>query len=143
MNTKLKAFIFGALSALAVWAVLTVADSIDEYVINTGTMLGVIVYFTMPIAMVVVYIKHCIICDPPGKQLILWFAGYYILYIPIWMIIYNSVNHRDFFITQKTRGSFLDFNGIEYMMYGISTLIMFTLFCLIFLVIKRYRVPKR
>ena len=82
--------------------------------------------------MQVIYIRHYRKNSPSWKNLILWFAGYCVTYLPIWDVIFNSVNNRHFFIEQHLGGGFLDLNGIEYMFYGFSTLIAFAALCAIF-----------
>lgn len=124
--------LFGAGTALLAWVVLMVADAIDEYIIDESMLLGGFVYFGLPVVFFIWYAIHCVKNSPKAKALVLWFLGYHACFLPLWLIIGSAANSRKFFIEQKTRASFLDFNGIEYFFYGFSAAIAFTLLCLIF-----------
>lgn len=136
MKLQVKTIIYGMLTAALAWTVLMIADTIDEFIIDKSCILGGVVFFVIPVVMLVIYIIHNRKCNPPVRNLLLWFAGYYIIFLPVWGYMYDSNNKRYFFIEQKARSSFLDLNGLEYMMYGFSALIAFTILCLIFHVIR-------
>ena len=132
MNDRKRAILFGMASAFIVWAVFTLADTIDELVIDQSCVFGGIVFLASPIVMLIIYIRHYLRFKPNWKRLILWFLGYIIVFIPMWIVIFDFVNKRKFFIPQEPRGSFIDLNGIEYMFFGGSALIAFVIFCVIF-----------
>lgn len=134
--TYFKDIVYGILTAILAWVTLMVADIIDEFVIDTDSLLGGIVFFTIPIAMLVIYIIHNRKKNPSWKKLLLWFAGYLIAFLPIWGYMYESNNRREFFIEQHARSGFLDLNGLEYMFYGFSALIAFLVLCLGFHIIR-------
>lgn len=127
-----KQILYGAGTVFFVWAVLTIADSIDEFLLNTDSFFGGIVFFTMPVIMLIKYIVHYVKKRPGAKRLLLWFAGYCIVFLPVWYIIYNAVNNYKFFIPQTGRSGFLNLNGIEYIFYGFSVLLAFTALCIVF-----------
>ncbi|SEQ18481.1 hypothetical protein SAMN02910369_01350 [Lachnospiraceae bacterium NE2001] len=131
-----RSFLYGILSALAAWATLMLADAIDEYILRQESLLGAAVFFILPIAMLVIYIRHYRKNIPSWKNLILWFVGYCLAYIPTWIVIFDCVNKRRFFIEQHQASGILDLNGIEYMFYGCSTLIAFVALCIIYHVIR-------
>ena len=133
---NVKSLVFGMITAVLAWVTLMVADIIDEFVIDTDSLLGGIVFFTIPIAMLVIYIIHNRKKNPSWKKLLLWFAGYLIAFLPIWGYMYESNNRREFFIEQHARSGFLDLNGLEYMFYGFSALIAFMVLCLGFHIIR-------
>ena len=133
---NVKSLVFGMITAVLAWVTLMVADIIDEFVIDTDSLLGGIVFFTIPIAMLVIYIIHNRKNNPSWKKLLLWFAGYLIAFLPIWGYMYESNNRREFFIEQHARSGFLDLNGLEYMFYGFSALIAFMVLCLGFHIIR-------
>ena len=129
---NIKQFIAGCITGTLAWALMTVADAADEYLLDTDTFLGFIVFVGLPIIMFIWYIIHYLHYHPKPKKLLLWFGGYFIAFLPIWWIIYNTVNNKTFFITQKDRSDWLNLNGIEYIFYGFTALIAFSVLCLIF-----------
>ena len=133
---KLKAFIYGMISSLMVWGLLILADFIDEKVLDTGTFLGILIFMIAPVVMINLYIVYNIKKNPSGKRIILWFVGYYLVFCPLWYIIGHAVNYNQFIVEQKNRGSYIDLNGIEYVFYGYGVLLIFTLVCLIFSLIR-------
>lgn len=132
---KFRTFLYGMGTAVFAWLALIVTDAVDEYMLNESCLLGSGVFFGLPIVMLIVYIKHNLRVRPGAGRLARWFAGYYIAFLPIWYFVYLSVNNNRFFIEQHKRASFLDLNGIEYIMYGYSTLAAFSALCLLFHVI--------
>ena len=127
-----KQFLYGCGTALSAWAVFIFADSIDEFLLDVASFFGGIVFFFLPVMMFIKYIVHYIRSKPVWKKLLFWFLGYYAVFLPIWLIIYDTVNNETFFIRQKRRAEWLDLNGIEYIFYGFTVLLSFTALCLIF-----------
>ena len=127
-----KQFLKGCGTGVFVWAVFMAADTVDEYLLDTDTFLGMLVFFGMLVIMFIKYILRCIKHRSPGKMLAIWLGGYYAAFLPIWWIVYNAVNERNFIITQKDRSDWLNLNGIEYIFYGFSVLLAFSALCLIF-----------
>lgn len=125
------------------WAVLTLADAVDEYFFNTDTCLGAIVFFGMPITMFIAYVIHCLRKHPAAKELVFWFCGFYAVFLPLWLIVYYTVNENSFIVYQYDRSEWLNLNGIEYILYGFSALGGFSVLCLLFhiicLMIRHYK----
>ena len=122
----------GAGTAVLLWLMLMAADFIDEVILNLDSSLGVIVFLATPFAMLVYYIIHYIKHKPQVSGLLVWFIGYYVCFLPLWMYFYTAVNNRSFFIIQKDRSDFFSLNGVEYIFYGFSVLIFFTAAVLVF-----------
>ena len=141
-----KQFLFGCGTAFSAWAVLTLADTIDELLLDVATCFGINVFFGLPILMLIIYIIHFIKNKPKVKKLIFWFLGYYALFLPMWYVIEEVVNENKYIIYQEKRGDWIDLNGIEYIFYGFSVLLAFTGACLIFhfvyFIVKKLRKPK-
>ena len=139
MNDKLRAFICGAGSAVCAWTVLTLADVFDEYFLDVNTFLSSVVFCLIPFLLLFLYSRHVKKEEPKTGRLLLWFAGYYAAFVPLWIVIFDAVDNKRFFIRQTPRGAFLDFNGMEYMFYGVTALAAFTLFCLIYHLVRFIR----
>lgn len=129
---KSKQFLLGGATAVSAWVLLTIADALDEYILDNATFFGGIVFVFLPIVMFISYIVHFINRKPSGKKLIFWFLGYYAIFLPLWYLISESVNENKFIVYQQKRGDWIDLNGIEYIFYGFSALLAFTALCLIF-----------
>ena len=142
-----KSITSGCLTAVLAWAILTVSDAIDEYVIDTGTFIGAIVFFVMPIVLCIKYIVNYINDKPKIKNQILNFTGYIVTFTDLWWYIYTKIEYNEYIIRQISRTDWLDLNGIEYIFYGFSALMGYIILCILFhivyIIIKKLRNRKR
>lgn len=133
MKFKYKQQIIGGgCTGIIVWIVLTIADAFDELIINNDSFTGVFVFFAMPIIMFVCYAIHYIRRKPKKEKLLVWFGSFYTVCLPLWWIIYNMICENTYIIEQKRRTDWLNLNGIEYIFYGYSVLVGFSVLCSIF-----------
>lgn len=133
---KNRTFLYGALYGVISWVVFIIADAIDEYILDTGTALGAVVFFLLPIFAYIKYVHHVLTKKPAGKTLLRWHLGLTVAFMPIWGILQvGACRNPDpwwFPVQQFTRGDFLDLNGIEYLFYGFTVLVIFFILCAIF-----------
>ncbi|MBQ6180918.1 MAG: hypothetical protein IJK31_04440 [Ruminococcus sp.] len=127
---KGRSFLAGIAAAFAAWGLLTLGDCFDEYVLNEDSAVGAFIFLTIPIAMFIFYIRHYRRSRPEINKLISWFAGYSTLFLAAWAYVCSGNGH--FFIPQKSRTDWLDFNGIEYLLYGFTAYFAFLLLCAVF-----------
>ena len=130
----------GICVSILVWLSLILADLIDEFVFCRGIFVVALDFVIMPFIMILCYIKFYITFKPQKKELLVWFGSYSFMYLVLWYVIFYMVN-TDKFIPQKSKSGSIDLNGIEYMFYGFSTLLFFSLLCIIFHII--YNILKR
>jgi hypothetical protein len=124
-------FLYGTMSALLSWGILTLADGFDELVLGCNTFVGSIVFCALPVLMLIKYIVHCIRKRPVWKRLLAWFAGYSAVFLPVWLYV-CSVDEDKFLIPQNRSESGFDFNGIEYLAYGFTAYCAFIAACIVF-----------
>jgi NADH:ubiquinone oxidoreductase subunit 6 (subunit J) len=127
-------FLHGLYTSVFVWMVFIIADLIDEFVLASGWLVGAIVFFTLPFIMIILYSKNYKKSCPPVKKSILWFVSYVLTYLLLWLVIFYFEN-IDKFIPQKHSSEYIDLNGIEYTLYGFSTLFFFLFLCILFHII--------
>ena len=82
------------------------------------------------------YIKNYLQRKPKIKKIMIWFVSYSVMYLILWYAIFY-LEDVDKFIIQKHNSEIIDVNGIEYTLYGFSTLIFFIALCVVFHVIYR------
>lgn len=126
--------IFGMCASILVWGIFILADLIDEYVLDSGVLIGAINIIILPFVMLSFYIKNYLQRKPRTKEIMIWFMSYSAMYLILWYTIFYLEN-IDKFITQKHKSGIIDINGIEYTLYGFSTLILFIILCVMFHVI--------
>ena len=114
------------------WLFLTLADAFDEYILNTDSFIGIIVFFGLPIIMYIKYILHYIKDKPNRKNIIVWFVSYSVIFIIIWWNIYNKILDNEYIIKQAKRTDWITLNGVEYIFYGYSALVGYSILCIIF-----------
>lgn len=138
-----KSITSGCIKAVLAWAVLTVADAIDEYLIDTDSFMGAIVFFAVPIVLFIKYIVDYIKDKPKIKNQILNLTGYTVIFAGFWWYIYTKLEYNEYIIKQISRTDWIDLNGIEYILYGFTALIGYIILCIIFhivyIVIKKLR----
>ena len=139
---RIKSFSAGLAAAFAAWGILTLADCFDEFVLDQDSYVGIFIFLTIPIAMTIIYIIHFLKKKPGIKNLISWFIGYTLLFLPVWLYICSG----NYFFPQKSRSSWLDLNGIEYLFYGWTAYCAFLVLCavfhMIFFIVKKIRSKK-
>jgi len=128
----IKQILSATLTAVLAWGVLIVADAIDEYILDTDFYLGIIIYFLLPVVMLICYIIYNIKHKPTKTKLFVWHMTYSIICGIIWYVVYCFAEKDMYFIRQENRSSWLNLNGIEYIFFGFSIILAFTLLCLIF-----------
>lgn len=127
---KRRSFLAGIAAAFTAWGMLTLGDCFDEYVLNEDSGVGAFIALTIPIAMFIFYIVHYRRSKPGIPELISWFIGYSALFLPVWAYVCSGNGH--FFIPQKSRTDWFDFNGIEYLFYGFTAYFAFLVLCALF-----------
>ena len=133
MKSKYKKQILsGVFTGLFVWIVLTIADAVDELILDEDYFIGAIVFVASPIIMFVSYIIHYNRYKPERKELFVWFASYFVAFSLLWLTIYYLLCDNNYIIKQKCRTEGIDLNRMEYICYGYSALIGFIVFCIIF-----------
>lgn len=131
-----KTFIKGGWAGLAIWCIITLFDAIDEYLIDTESLLGLIMCIVTPIGMALLYIVYYLKKKPLRLEILMWFSGFLLIGIVLGFIICNSVNYHKYIIdTSCHTCTLLCLNGIEYYIYAFSTIGGFTLISIIFHVI--------
>lgn len=126
--------IFGVCASILVWGIFILADLIDEYVLDSGILIGAINITILPFVMLSFYIKNYLQRKPRTKEIVIWFMSYSVMYLILWYTVFYLEN-IDKFITQKHESGIIDINGIEYTLYGFSTLILFIILCVVFHVV--------
>ena len=127
-----NSIISGCLMGILSWLFLTLADAFDEYILNTDSFIGIIVFFGLPIIMYIKYILHYIKDKPNRKNIIVWFVSYSVIFIIIWWNIYNKILDNEYIIKQAKRTDWITLNGVEYIFYGYSALVGYSILCIIF-----------
>ena len=122
--------ICGIAAAFIMWGIITAADAFDEFVLDSGCYLGAVVFFAVPVVSFVLYLIHYHKKRPSAAALTVWHISYILAFLPLWYYIGDSVNYGRFFIDQRKRSDFMDLNGIEYIFYGFTALVLFTLLCI-------------
>lgn len=133
--------IFGVCASILVWGIFILADLIDEYVLDSGVLIGAINIIILPFVMLSFYIKNYLQRKPRTKETMIWFISYSAMYLILWYTIFYLEN-IDKFIIQRHESGIIDINGIEYTLYGFSTLILFIILCMIFHVIYHLFIRK-
>ena len=131
MKYKLQ-ILGGLVSAILVWLLLIVGDSIDELVLDTDSFFGAIVFFIEPIVMFIYFIVHFIKTKPPLINLFFWFLFFDLFGSFLWLIIYLLGESGHFPVPQGDRSSMFNFNGIEYIFYGFTSILGYTTLCIVF-----------
>lgn len=139
MKYKYQIFL-GAFFSFLVWIIFVTADFIDELLLKEGTISTVLVFIIMPFFMLILYAIHYIRKKPMKTEQIIGFVSYYTTYFVIWAVIIILLSNNKF-IPQSRDPDIIDLNGIEYILYGFSTLLFFSLLCIIFHII--YNILKR
>ncbi len=133
--------IFGICASILVWGIFILADLIDEYILDSGVLIGAINIIILPFVMLSFYIKNYLQRKPPKKEIMVWFISYSVTYVILWYAIFY-LEDVDKFIIQKHNSEIIDVNGIEYTIYGFSTLIFFIVLCIVFHVIYHLFIRK-
>lgn len=126
--------LFGIFSSILVWLIFILADLIDEYILGSGLFIGAINIIILPFVMFSFYIKNYLQRKPKIKKIMIWFVSYSLVYLILWYAIFYLEDVGKFII-QKHNNEIIDVNGIEYTLYGFSTLIFFIVLCVVFHVI--------
>ena len=121
----------GIFSSVLVWLAFIMADLIDEYILGSGLFIGATNFTILPFVMLALYIKKYRQRKPETKSVMIWFTSYSLTYLILWYAIFYLEN-IDRFIVQKHNNEIIDINGIEYTLYGFSTLIFFIVLCALF-----------
>ncbi|MBR6697489.1 MAG: hypothetical protein IKL73_04350 [Lachnospiraceae bacterium] len=131
-NNK-QQLIGGIITSFLVWTIFVIADYIDENIIDKGYYIGLFVFILLPIVMLICYVRFYIVNRPNLKKIFVWFGSYYISFFILWLLIYILYNN-DMFITQKYSEGW-DLNGMEYLLFGVSPVLIFSVACIIFHII--------
>ena len=137
-------------AAFVVWLIIHAADFIDEKILDVESYFGFIMYLAVPLLMLVCYIVHNIRKKTGVKKLVTWFVSYGISCTMIWAAVYFAAEKDYYLIEQKDRSSFLNLNGIEYILYGFAVIVAFILLCILFhivhavirITVKKFRKEK-
>ena len=124
----------GICTSIIVWLIFILADLIDEYILRSGLLISAINIIILPFVMLSFHIKNYLQRKPRTKEIMIWFMSYSAMYLTLWYTIFYLEN-IDKFIIQRHESGIIDINGIEYTLYGFSTLILFIILCMIFHVI--------
>ena len=124
----------GICTSIIVWLIFILADLIDEYILRSGLLISAINIIILPFVMLSFHIKNYLQRKPRTKEIMIWFISYSAMYLTLWYTIFYLEN-IDKFIIQRHESGIIDINGIEYTLYGFSTLILFIILCMIFHVI--------
>ena len=127
-----KSFLAGAFVGIIVWAAITIGDALDEILLDVDSLIGGTVFFVMPIVMFICYVRHFLKQRPSFKNLLVWFGGYCAVCLTLWLIIYNMLEDNSYIVKQGVRTDWINLNGIEYIFYGYSVLVGFSVLCLLF-----------
>ena len=122
----------GCITSILAWLVITIADAFDELVLDADSFAGIIVFFGFPIVMLVKYILHYIKNKPERRDVIVWFGSFWIFFGILWWNVYNKVLDNEYIIKQEKRTDGINLNGIEYIYYGFTALIGFSVLCILF-----------
>lgn len=136
-----RQIISGICVSLLVWGIFIIADFIDEIILNKGIFIGAVNIIITPFIMLICYSINYIKHKTTAKSSIIWFISYYVMYLILWFVIFYFED-IDKFIIQKHQSGIIDLNGIEYTLYGFSTLIFFTILSLVFHLVY-YIIQKR
>lgn len=121
----------GICTSIIVWLIFILADLTDEYILRSGLLISAINIIILPFVMLSFYIKNYLQRKPRTKEIMIWFMSYSAMYLILWYTIFYLEN-IDKFIIQRHESGIIDINGIEYTLYGFSTLILFIILCIIF-----------
>lgn len=136
----------GILSATICWAVFILADFIDEIILNESIFLNKFVILCGPIAAAVYYIVGCIKNKPDLVSLLFWNIKFYVSAIVISVPICMLVIDNNWIIFQAARGSFINLNGVEYLVFTFwffgSMLIITVIFHIVYAIVKAVRKNK-
>ena len=128
----IKSIFSGLLIGILAWLFLSIADAFDEYILNTDSFIGIIIFFGFPITMYIKYILHYIKEKPKHKMIILWLGSYSAVFVILWWNIYNKIVDNEYIIKQINRTDWITLNGAEYIFYGYSALIGYSIMCIFF-----------
>lgn len=131
----IKSIASGCITALIAWAIFTLADAIDEYVIDADSCIGMILVVAMPIIMLIGYIINYIKHKPKIRYQLVKLVGYVIMFSLTWLCIYNKLEDNDYIVKQTSRSSWLDLNSIEYIFYSFSAFFGYLAMCIIFRIV--------
>lgn len=145
MKNKYPVRFGGILSAVICWAVFILADFIDEIILNEDSFLGTFSILLAPIA-AVYYIVSCIKNKTDLVSLLFWNIKFYVSAIVISVPIWVLVNDNNWIIPQGSRSSFIDLNGLEYLLFAVlffgSMLIITVIFHSVYAIVKAVRQNK-
>lgn len=120
-NAMKKTVCYGLLSGAAAWIPLVIADWIDEKICDEGSGYGLVVFFAMPVLILLCYIVHVLRKKPAAKQLLAFLGCYIVTFSLLWLAF--GATDGNLLIEQKHRGDWIDLNGIEYIFYGFTALL--------------------
>lgn len=117
---------------ILVWLIFTIADAIDELLIDTDCLLGAFAMIAVPLILfvhhIIYYVKH----KPNWKGIVAKFTGFSLVSLILWFVIYVMIENNTYIVYQKDRSEWLNLNGIEYMFYGFPVIGGFIILSLIF-----------
>lgn len=133
MKQKNHLSVLGGIAAGGLaWVLFMIADAIDEFILDYDSFLGFSLFFTFPIALLVLYLVHFFKQHPSWKKLLVWHGCYVASFGLILLAIQYAFDNDAFIIPQYGRGDWLNLNGIEYLFYGVMAVGAFLVLCILF-----------
>lgn len=130
MRLNIKQGVTGILSGILLWVIFIACDAIEENTTHTYYIIGDALALVVPIALFTWYTKFLVNGKLHVEDTVIWLTSFYLSFIASWFVAFNFS-----FIKQHVTSNFIDFNGIEYVLFGFSVLMVFSVLCLIFHVV--------
>lgn len=138
MKEEKQSFLSGVMYSLISCGLFIGADAIDEYCLNKECLLNAVLVVFLPMLALICYAVHTLRKRPSAGQLLFWHSGMALAFLPVWfMMCYGAIGNMNWFpVYQARRGAFIDLNGLEYVFFGYTALVWFTIFCIAFHVLR-------